>query len=250
MRRYVHMSTGNYNPKTSRLYTDLGYLSADPGLTADADQVFQQIASLTRVKPPKQLLTAPFVLHKRMLAHIRQVGDAARAGEPARIVAKINALTDPDLILALVNAGQDGARIDLIVRGACQLPPGVPGLTDNIRVRSVVGRFLEHSRVCYFRWGATEADEALYLSSADWMTRNMIRRIEVAWPITDPALRQRVIDECLVPYLHDTRDAWALNADGTCTRVGQGGEGGEGISAQQALMAYYGPPPVADGAAH
>jgi polyphosphate kinase len=244
MRRYVHMSTGNYNPKTSRLYTDLGYLSADPGLTADADQVFQQIASLTRVRPPKQLLTAPFVLHKRMLAHIRQVGDAARAGGTARIVVKINALTDPDLIAALVHAGQDGAKIDLIVRGACQLPPGVPGLTENIRVRSVVGRFLEHSRVAYFRWGPTEDDEALYLSSADWMTRNMIRRIEVAWPILDRALRQRVIDECLVPYLHDTRDAWTLNADGTCTSASLGRHG---ISAQQALMALYGPPPATAG---
>ncbi len=236
MRRYVHMSTGNYNPKTSRLYTDVGYLSADPGLTADADQVFQQIASLTRVRPPRQLLTAPFVLHRRMLAHVRQVAEAARTGQPARIVAKVNALTDPELIGVLVEAGQAGARIDLIVRGACMLPPGVPGLTDNIRVRSVVGRFLEHSRVCYFRWGAGDDEEALYLSSADWMTRNMIRRVEVAWPVRDPALRQRVIDECLVPYLHDTRDAWQLASDGTYTRVGE-----DGLSAQQALMGLYGP---------
>jgi len=236
MRRYVHMSTGNYNPRTARLYTDLGYFSADPVLTADADQVFQQIASVTRMKPPKELLTAPFQLHRRMLAHVRQVAYAARAGRPARIVAKINALTDPELIAALVQAGQAGADIDLIVRGACQLPPGVPGLTDRIRVRSVVGRFLEHSRVCYFRWGPTDDDEALYLSSADWMTRNMIRRIEVAWPLRDPALRQRVIDECLVPYLHDTRDAWIQQPGGGYVRPHT-----QGISAQQALMVRYGP---------
>jgi polyphosphate kinase len=234
LRRYVHLSTGNYNPKTARLYTDIGYLSADDGLTADADQVFHQIASLTRMKPPKHLLTAPFVLHKRMLAHIAQVEEAARAGKPARIVIKVNALTDTSLIEALVNAGQAGARIDLIIRGACSLPPGIAGMTDNIRVRSVVGRFLEHSRIVYFRWGDGAEDEALYLSSADWMVRNMLRRIELAWPVRDPALRQRVIDECLVPYLHDRRDAWMLNADGTYARIAS-----DGVSAQQALMARF-----------
>ncbi len=234
LRRYVHLSTGNYNPKTARLYTDIGYLSADDGLTADADQIFQQIASLTRMKSPKHLLTAPFVLHKRLLSHIAQVGQSARAGRPARIVVKVNALTDTTLIDALVNAGQAGARIDLIVRGACSLPPGIPGVTDNIRVRSIVGRFLEHSRIIYFCWGEGAAEEALYLSSADWMLRNMLRRIELAWPIQNPALRQRVIDECLVPYLHDTCDAWELNADGTYTCIGV-----DGVSAQRALMKRF-----------
>jgi polyphosphate kinase len=234
LRRYVHLSTGNYNPKTARLYTDVGYFSADDGITADADQIFQQIASLTRTKPPRHLLTAPFVLHKRMLAYIAQVREAACAGKPARIVVKVNALTDLALIEALVAAGQAGASIDLIVRGACSLPPGIEGLTSNIRVRSVVGRFLEHSRIIYLRWGETEDDEALYLSSADWMVRNMLRRIELAWPIRDPAMRQRVIDECLVPYLHDTRDAWALQSNGKYERVGT-----DGVSAQQALMARF-----------
>ncbi len=234
LRRYVHLSTGNYNPKTSRLYTDIGYLSADDGLTADADQIFQQIASLTRMKSPRHLLTAPFVLHKRLLAHIAQVEASARAGKRARIVVKVNALTDTTLVEALVNAGEAGARIDLIVRGACSLPPGIEGVTSNIRVRSIVGRFLEHSRIIYFCWGDDADDEALYLSSADWMLRNMLRRIELAWPIRDLALRQRVIDECLVPYLHDTRDAWALASDGTYTRVSV-----DGISAQQALMARF-----------
>lgn len=237
LRRYVHLSSGNYNPRTSRLYTDMGMLSADPGLAADADAVFLQLASQTRVKPPQHLLTAPFLLHKRMLRHISQVADAARAGLPARIVVKVNALTEPALINALVTAGQAGASIDLIVRGACMLPPGLPGITDNIRVRSVVGRFLEHSRIVYFRWGTADDDEALYLSSADWMGRNMFRRIELAWPLRDRALRQRVIDEGLVPYLHDQRDAWLLDSEGRYRRVS--GHDGVGLSAQQALMARF-----------
>jgi polyphosphate kinase len=231
LRRYAHLSTGNYNPRTATLYTDMGMLTADPGLTADADAVFLQLASQTRARPPKQLLTAPFVLHKRMLAHIAQVAAAARAGRRARIVLKINALTDPPLILALAGAGQAGASVDLIVRGACVLPPGLPGQTENIRVRSVVGRFLEHTRILYFCWGEGEADEALYLSSADWMSRNMVRRIEVAWPVQGRALRQRVIDEGLVPYLHDRLDAWQLDGEGRYRRVAEGG-----IGAQQALM--------------
>ena len=235
LRRYLHLSTGNYNPRTARLYTDIGTLTADPGLTADADAVFLQLASQARVKAPQHLLTAPFVLHRRLLRHIGQVADAARAGRPARIVVKVNALTDTALIDALLQAGQAGASIDLIVRGACMLPPGRPGVSERIRVRSVVGRFLEHTRVMYFRWGEGDADEALYLSSADWMGRNMFRRIEIAWPVRDPALRQRVIDEALVPYLHDTLDAWALDADGRYRRVAE-----EGVSAQRALMQRYG----------
>ncbi len=235
LRRYVHLSTGNYNPKTARLYTDVGYLTADAGIAADADSVFQQIASLTRVKPPRHLLTAPFVLHRRLVKHIAQVAEAARAGKPARIVVKCNALTEPAMIHALVDAGRVGAKIDLVVRGACMLPPGLAGETDNIRVRSVVGRFLEHSRILYFSWGDGDDDEALYLSSADWMGRNMFRRIELAWPVRDAKLRRRVLDECLVPYLYDSRDAWVLQSDGSY-RAERGG-----ASAQQALMARFGP---------
>ncbi|MCP5272921.1 MAG: polyphosphate kinase 1 [Burkholderiaceae bacterium] len=234
LRRYAHLSTGNYNPKTARLYTDVGYLTADAALTADADAVFHQIASQTRLRRQAQLLSAPFQLHKRMVGVVDQVADAARAGRPARIVAKLNALTDPGLIHALLRAGQAGASVDLIVRGACMLPPGVPGVSDHIRVRSVIGRFLEHSRVMYFRWGPGVDDESLYLSSADWMSRNMFGRIEVAWPVRDPGLRQRVIDECLVPYLHDACDAWALDGTGRYHRVGT-----DGPSAQRALMDRY-----------
>ena len=234
LRRYAHLSTGNYNPGTARLYTDLGMLTANALLTADADAVFNQLASLTKVRTPRHLLTAPFALHRRLMAHIAQVEAAARAGLPARIVVKVNALTEPALIGALVLAGQAGASIDLIVRGACTLPPGWVGVTDCIRVRSVVGRFLEHTRVNYFRWGAGDADEALYLSSADWMGRNMFRRIEIAWPVRDAALRQRVIDECLVPYLLDQCDAWSQTSDGHYLRVAE-----TGLSAQSALAARY-----------
>jgi polyphosphate kinase len=234
LRRYAHLSTGNYNAKTARLYTDVGYFTADPDLTADADAVFHQLASQTPMRAPKQLLVAPFGLQARMLRHIAQVEEAAGKGRPARIVVKCNALTDPVLIQALAKAAQAGAEIDLVVRGACMLAPGVPGMTERIRVRSIVGRFLEHSRVFYFRWGEAERDEALYLSSADWMSRNMLGRIELAWPVRDAALRQRVIDECLVPYLHDARDAWALHPDGSYTRVAEDGPG-----AQQALMQRF-----------
>ena len=235
MVRYAHLSTGNYNSKTARLYTDLGFLTTDPEITADADAVFRHLASLNPLDRTKRLLVAPFDLQSTLVELMQKVAGAARAGRPARIVAKFNALTDPVLIEALVAAGQAGAEIDLIVRGACMLPPGVPGLSERIRVRSVVGRFLEHTRVLYFRWGESERDEALYLSSADWMTRNMLRRIEIAWPVRDPALRQRVIDECLVPYLHDGRDAWVLESDGRYRRAGE-----DGLSAQQALVARHG----------
>ncbi|MDH4287907.1 MAG: polyphosphate kinase 1 [Aquincola sp.] len=235
LRRYLHLSTGNYNTRTARLYTDLGLLSADPELAADADAVFHQIASQTRLRTLKQLLSAPFQMHRRLMALIGRVGDAAREGRPARIVVKCNALTEPALIEALVAAGRSGARIDLVVRGACLLPPGVPGLSENIHVRSTVGRFLEHTRVLYFRWGEDDDDEALYLSSADWMGRNMFGRIELAWPVRDAAMRQRVIDECLVPYLHDQLDAWELSSEGGYRRVAGGGP-----SAQQALMQRYG----------
>jgi len=231
LRRYVHLSTGNYNPNTARLYTDVSTLSADAVLTQDAESVFQQLASLGKTRPLRRIVQAPFTLHSHMLQRVQQVAQAARAGRRARIVLKINALTDAALIGALIAAGQAGAKIDLIVRGACSLPPGIAGQTDRIRVRSIVGRFLEHTRVLYFRWGRGPDDEALYLTSADWMSRNMFRRIEIAWPVREAALRQRLIDECLVPYLMDGKDAWLEQSDGSYVPVGR-----DGTSAQQALM--------------
>src|SRR5690606_6882649 len=235
LRRYAHLSTGNYNPKTARLYTDIGFFTANAELTADVDMVFQQLSSLTQLKAPRQLLLAPFSLQQQLQRIVERVAEGARSGGDARIVLKCNALTDEPLIRALVKASQAGAHIDLIVRGACMLAPGVAGQSERIRVRSVVGRLLEHTRVFYARWGPKEEDEVLYLSSADWMNRNMTRRIEVAGPVRGGALRQRVIDECLVPYLLDGRDAWEQCSDGHYERVGA-----DGHSAQVALMTRFG----------
>ena len=234
LRRYGHLSTGNYNRRTAAMYTDISYLTADPAITSDMDQMFGHLASQSSSPKLKRLLAAPFTLHAEMIKRIAAAGHAAARGGVGRIVIKINALTDLPLIEALLAAGQKGVQIDLIVRGACMLPAGVAGLSENIRVRSVIGRFLEHTRVFYF---LADADETLYLSSADWMTRNMTRRIELAWPVQDPVLRQRIIDECLVAYLHDARDAWDLGADGVYRRVGLGAPG---PGAQNALMQRYG----------
>ena len=236
LRRYGHLSTGNYNPRTARLYTDISHLSADPVLTKDMENVFIHLASQSRLPRLKKMWMAPFNLHERLLAKIEALAQAAAQGESTRIVLKMNSLTDLALIHALIQAGQRGVVIDLIVRGACMLPAQVRGFTDNIRVRSVIGRFLEHSRVYYFRQGM---HDALYLSSADWMNRNMVRRVELAWPINDPAQRQRLIDECLLAYLHDGLDAWDMQADGSY-RASRGCGILAEHSAQVALMARYG----------
>ena len=236
LKRYGHLSTGNYNPRTAKLYTDLSYLTCDARMTADMDTLFVHLASPSRLGRMNKLLAAPFHLQKKMVEKIMAVGQAALAGQPARIVAKMNSLTDPALIHALILAGQKGAQIDLIVRGACMLPAGIPGVTDNIRVRSIIGRFLEHSRVFFFEAGDVQD---IYLSSADWMTRNMTRRVELAWPVTDLSLRQRLIDECLLAYLHDTRNAWTLDQDGQYRRVEK--QGRKVQSAQALLMQKYSP---------
>ena len=237
LKRYGHLSTGNYNPRTAKLYTDLSYLTCDARMTADMDTLFVHLASPSRLGRMNKLWAAPFLLQNNMVQKIESVGAAAAKGLPARIVAKMNSLTDPVLIHALISAGQKGAQIDLIVRGACMLPAGIPGKTDNIRVRSIIGRFLEHSRVFFF-----EADtvQDIYLSSADWMSRNMTRRVELAWPVLELSLRQRLIDECLLAYLHDTRNAWTLDADGKYRRVEK--QGRKPQSAQALLMQKYSPP--------
>jgi polyphosphate kinase len=180
---------------------------------------------------------APFYLHDHLVAQIEQVSKSAQKGEHARIVLKMNSLTDERLAQALIGAGKHGVKIDVIVRGACILPSHVPGHSDNISVRSIIGRFLEHSRVFYFAQGE---DECLYLSSADWMNRNMLRRIEIAWPINDPVLRQRIIDECLLAYMGDTQDAWELNGDGIYHEVKNSVPSSQMThSAQDALMNRY-----------
>ena len=235
LRRYGHLSTGNYNLRTTRLYTDLSHLTADAALTADMANVFVHLTGQSRLPHLNKLWMAPFHLHRKFIQKIDLVGDAAAAGQSGRIVAKMNALTDEALIAALIRAGKKGASIDLIVRGACVLPARVPGFTDNIRVRSVIGRFLEHTRVFYFRCGEVED---LYLSSADWMNRNMMRRVELAWPVSDPAQRQRIVDECLVAYLHDGVDAWDMRPDGSYARVKSAGRR-SGRGAQAALASRY-----------
>src|SRR4051812_21459988 len=237
--RYAHLSTGNYNPRTARVYTDVSHLTADAELTADIEALFVHLAGQSKLPRLNHVWTAPFHLQRKFVDEIDKVGNAAAKGLDARIVIKMNALTDEPLMEALVRAGRRGVRIDLLVRGACMLPAGVPGLTTNIRVRSIIGRFLEHSRVFYFRAGD---EEHCYLSSADWMNRNMLRRVELAWPVLDPHLRQRIIDECLLAYLHDTRDAWDLQPDGTYRRV-KAAEDGKGQGAQAALMNRYAAPP-------
>ena len=235
LKRYAHLSTGNYNPRTARLYTDWSHLTADKLLTNDVENVFVHLASHSRLPKLNRVLLAPFYLHSKLIEKIKALGVTAASGGVGRIVAKMNALTDEALIYALIHAGQQGVKIDLLVRGACMLPAQVPGLTDNIRVRSVIGRYLEHSRVFYFCQGKVEE---LYLSSADWMNRNMMRRVELAWPVTDPVQRQRIVDEDLVAYLHDGLDAWDLLPDGTYARVTPAGRG-QAHGAQAALMGRY-----------
>jgi len=214
--RYAHLSTGNYNPKTARLYTDLSYLTANPKITQDIEAVFGLLANQSRIPRLNKLVLAPFALQRSLMEWVDNTAKAATAGVPSRIILKMNSLTDEKLMEALVRAGQAGVQIDLIIRGACMLPAQRVGFTDNIRVRSIIGRFLEHSRVFYFCAGSSET---LYLSSADWMNRNMLRRVELAWPVEDAALRQRIIDECLTMYLNDQADAWVMHADGGYTQV-------------------------------
>ena len=235
LQHYLHLSTGNYNASTARLYTDVGMLTCDEDLTHDAQALFRHLSSLAQLPRMRRLLVAPAHLHAALLESLEKVRRSALKGLATRVVIKCNALTDPELIEGLVEASRAGARIDLVVRGACMLAPGVTGQTENIRIRSVVGRFLEHSRIFYFRWGTDASGEQLLLSSADWMSRNMKRRIELAWPIRDEALRQRVIDECLVPYLHDERGSWSLQSDGQYLP-----KDAQGLSAQAALLNRYG----------
>jgi len=211
LKRYVHLSTGNYNPRTARLYTDFGLMSANEELCSDINEVFKQLTGLGRASKMSHVWQSPFTLHKRIIAAIRREAEHARQGKPARVMAKMNSLLEPDIIVELYEASQAGVSIDLIVRSVCALRPGIEGLSANIRVRSVVGRFLEHSRVFYF---GNDGAEDVYLASADWMDRNFFRRIELCFPVLDPALKRRVIREGLQPYLDDNCQAWEMDADG------------------------------------
>ncbi|MCO4770249.1 MAG: polyphosphate kinase 1, partial [Deltaproteobacteria bacterium] len=221
LRRFTHLGTGNYHHRTAKLYTDFGMITADPEIGADVHQVFMQLTSVGRGVKLERLLQSPFTLLPTMLELIAFEAEEAKAGRPARIIARMNALTDVGVMHALYIASRAGVQIDLIVRGVCCLRPGVPGLSENIRVRSVVGRFLEHSRAYWFQHGG---EERLYLASADWMVRNLHRRVEVAFPVDDPVLKQRVIDEGLQAYLDDNRQSWEMNPDGSYGKVKRAGD--------------------------
>jgi polyphosphate kinase len=231
LRRYVHLSTGNYHQANSRMYTDIGLMTANPEIGEDLHKVFQQLSGLGPRIELKRLLHSPFTLYRSVMEKIEREIAHAQASRPARIVAKLNAMNEAHVIEALYRASQAGVEIDLIVRGACTLRPGLPGLSERIRVRSIVGRFLEHSRVYWF---ANDGQPEIYCASADWMERNLMRRIEVAFPILDPVLAQRVFDETLANYLADNTHAWLLDGDGRYARA----EPGDAPlhDAQQALL--------------
>jgi len=232
LRRYVHLSTGNYHQITSRIYTDFGLMTADADIGSDTHKLFQQISGLGPVIELKRLWQSPFTLHQWVLETIEREIAHAQAGRPARIVAKINALNEASVVELLYKASCAGVQIDLIVRGACTLRPGVPNVSENIRVRSIVGRFLEHSRVYWF---ANGGNAEIYCASADWMERNLLRRIEVCFPILDPELAQRVYAEALENYLADNTHAWRLHSDGHYERATPGEDMPH--TAQQALLA-------------
>jgi polyphosphate kinase len=230
IRRYCHLGTGNYHWQTARAYTDYGLLTSSEAIGLDVHEIFLQLTSLTRTPQLRLLLQSPFTLHARLLDLVRR--ETAR-GEAGRIMARMNALTEPQVIEALYEASRAGVQIDLVVRGTCVLRPGVPGTSDNIRVRSIVGRFLEHPRVWCFGEGRSAK---VYCSSADWMERNFFRRVEIAFPIVDPRLRDS-LQEDLAAYLADNVEAWLLGIDGTYARAPAGD--GPAFSAQARLLERY-----------
>jgi polyphosphate kinase len=216
LRRYVHLSTGNYNPGTARIYTDLSFFTAHPDFGEDATNLFNLLTGLGQFQGARKFLIAPFTVHDAMLKMIEREAANARLGLPARIVAKMNALVDREIIEALYEASEAGVKIDLIVRGICCLRPGVPGISSNITVTSVVGRFLEHSRIFCFE---NAGDPQVFMGSADWMPRNFFRRIETIFPIEEPSLKRRIIDQILSAQLADNSKASCLDSDGVYTRV-------------------------------
>ncbi|HVZ87102.1 MAG TPA: polyphosphate kinase 1 [Polyangia bacterium] len=215
LRRYVHLSTGNYNEATSRLYTDLGILTADPEIGEDVSEFFNSLSGFSKKAKHRKLAVAPTALADAILAKIEGQADRARAGKPAAIFAKMNALVDVQVIQALYRASMAGVPITLCVRGICCLRPGVPGVSDNIRVMSILGRFLEHERVLVF---GPPGEEEFFLSSADWMPRNLYRRVELMFPVLSPVLRDQIRQEVLEPALADNAHAYDMNADGTYIR--------------------------------
>lgn len=230
--RYVHLGTGNYHAGNARIYTDYGLLTTDKELCEDVHRIFQELTGMGKMAKLKKLLHAPFTLHAQLINFIDDEIANAKAGKPAQIIVKVNALTEMQLINKLYEASQAGVQIDLIIRSICCLRPGLPGLSENIRVRSIVGRFLEHTRVYYFLNGG---DSRIYCSSADWMDRNLFNRVEACFPIEDAALKKRIYQQGLLNYLKDNQQAWLLQSDGTWLRA-QVAEGQEAHNAQRILL--------------
>ncbi len=235
LRHYTHLGTGNYHTITSRFYTDFGLLTANPAVGRDTSKIFQQLTSLGTTDGLEVLLQSPFTLYSGMLKRIRREAQNAQEGKPARIIAKMNGLQEQGIIDALYEASQAGVQIDLIIRGMCSLRPGVPGLSENIRVTSIVGRFLEHHRIYYFE--NSGAAPELYCSSADWMSRNLLSRVETCFPILDADNFQQVYTEGLAIYLEDNVNAWELQADGSYIQRLQGEQ--TPFCAQQSLIEKY-----------
>ncbi|OAM22063.1 RNA degradosome polyphosphate kinase [Eikenella corrodens] len=235
LKRYAHLGTGNYHQGTSRIYTDFGLLTADEAITADVNAIFMEITGLGQPTRLNKLYQSPFTLSPMLLERIAAETAEARAGRPARIIAKMNSLIEPGIIRALYEASRAGVQIDLIVRGMCTLRPGVPGLSENIRVRSIIGRLLEHSRVFYFHSGGREE---LFIASADWMSRNFFRRIEICTPVENPTIKQRIMREALTLALADNRKAWLMQPDGSYIRIAAQ-EGEEGLDMQETLLTEY-----------
>ncbi len=230
--RYVHLGTGNYHAGNARIYTDYGLLTTDKELCEDVHRIFQELTGMGKMAKLKKLLHAPFTLHAQLIHFIDEEIANAKAGKPAEIIVKVNALTEVQLINKLYEASQAGVNIELIIRSICCLRPGLPGLSENIRVRSIVGRFLEHTRVYYF---ANNGDARIYCSSADWMDRNLFNRVEACFPIENPALKKRIYQQGLLMYLKDNQQAWLLQGDGTWLRA-QPALGEEPHNAQRILL--------------
>ncbi|HFQ14526.1 MAG TPA: polyphosphate kinase 1 [Gammaproteobacteria bacterium] len=230
LKQYAHMSTGNYHPRNARIYTDYGLFTADKAVGEDVHKAFMQLTGLGKVSKLNKLLLSPFTMHHAVLEKIKREEKHARKGLPARIIVKMNALIEPKVVRALYRASMAGVKIDLIIRGLCRLRPGIAGVSDNIQVRSIVGRFLEHTRVMYFQ---NNDKPEIYCSSADWMERNFFQRVELGFPITGKKLTDEIIRH-LDYYLRDNVQAWVLNSDGSYTRLQANGD--EAFCAQQQLL--------------
>jgi polyphosphate kinase len=238
IRRYCHLGTGNYHPRTARQYTDYGLFTSEDEIGQDVHELFLQLTSLTQTPKLNRLTQSPFGMHEMVLGKLAREAAHARAGRPARVIAKMNALVEQQAIEALYRASCAGVKVDLIIRGVCALRPGVPGVSENITVRSIVGRFLEHSRVFYFENGG-EPD--LFCASADWMERNFFRRVEVAFPIRREHHADRILRDLDI-CLQDNTQAWKLKPDGCYERISRGSD--RAVTAQTELLATYSAGPL------